>query len=182
LLSRVRRSPTSSTPLVGLHPGSAPDFAWKRWPLDHYAALAKRIIKQYHAQILIFGGSQELPLMKELRRLIGRQHAVIISAHLLTVAAVLKSCQLFIANDSGLMHLSSALLVPTIGLFGPTDENRTGPRGLHSLALRATATKPVYDVNTNYALGAAPHASLLALTPDFVYTAVADRLAKTTLV
>jgi heptosyltransferase-2 len=178
LLNRLNRSSVPDKTLVGLHPGCAPDFSWKRWPLDHYSRLAKQLVKQHNAHIIIFGGAIELPMMKKLRRLIGQQHSSIISTHLLTVAAVIKQCNLFIANDSGLMHLASAVSVPTIGLFGPTDEHRTGPRGLNSLALRATGTAPVYDVNTNFSLGSEPHSSLLALSPDQVLEAAAYLLSK----
>ena len=176
LLARVHHSSPAAKIYFGLHPGSAPDFAWKRWPIERYASLAKQIIKKYHAHVLIFGGAQELTLMKNLRRLIGPDHSSIMSAHLLTVAALMKNCQLFIANDSGLMHLSSALSVPTIGLFGPTNERRTGPRGQGSVPLRAPGTAPVYDVNTNYALGSSPHPFMLALNTSPVMAAVENIL------
>lgn len=177
LLKRLKRSSAPDKILVGFHPGCAPDFSWKRWPPDNFARLAKPLVKHHNAHIIIFGGGLELPMMKKLRRLIGQQHSSIISTHLLTVAAVMKHCHLFIANDSGLMHLASAVSVPTIGLFGPTDEHRTGPRGQNSLALRAIGTTPVYDVDRNFSLGTEPHPSLLAITPEQVCDAAASLLS-----
>lgn len=179
LLKRLKRSSGPDKILVGFHPGCSPDFSWKRWPVDNFSRLAKALVKHHNAHIMIFGGGIELPMMKKLRRLIGQQHSSIISTHLLTVAAVMKHCQLFIANDSGLMHLSSSVSVPTIGLFGPTNEHRTGPRGPNSLALRAAGTSPVYDVDNNYSLEAEPHPSLLAITPEQVHAAAASILSNT---
>ena len=43
--------------------------------------------------------------------------------------ALIKRCQFFVTNDSGLMHIAAALSVPTVAIFGPTDHVATGPRG-----------------------------------------------------
>jgi heptosyltransferase-2 len=43
--------------------------------------------------------------------------------------ALIKRCQLFVSNDSGLMHVAAALKVPTVAIFGSTDSVATGPRG-----------------------------------------------------
>jgi heptosyltransferase-2 len=43
--------------------------------------------------------------------------------------ALIKRCQLFVCNDSGLMHVATALKVPTVAIFGSTDSVATGPRG-----------------------------------------------------
>jgi heptosyltransferase-2 len=39
------------------------------------------------------------------------------------------ACALFLSNDSGAMHIASALAVPSVTVFGPTDETATGPSG-----------------------------------------------------
>jgi heptosyltransferase-2 len=39
------------------------------------------------------------------------------------------ACRLFLTNDSGAMHIASALGVPTVTVFGATDEIGTGPTG-----------------------------------------------------
>ena len=60
----------------------------------------------------------------------------IIGRDLLTVAACLKQCQLFVGNDSGLMHVAAAMGTPTLGLFGPGFENIYGPWGPHCAVVR----------------------------------------------
>jgi heptosyltransferase-2 len=37
------------------------------------------------------------------------------------------ACSFFFTNDSGAMHIAAALGVPSITVFGPTDETATGP-------------------------------------------------------
>ena len=39
------------------------------------------------------------------------------------------ACRLFLTNDSGAMHVASALAVPTVAVFGATDDAGTGPTG-----------------------------------------------------
>jgi heptosyltransferase-2 len=39
------------------------------------------------------------------------------------------TCRLFLTNDSGAMHIASALGVPTVTVFGATDDTTTGPTG-----------------------------------------------------
>ncbi len=152
--------------LLGIHAGSAPDFLWKRWPLARFANVAKHFIAKGYA-ILIFGGPDELAQKKDLSRQIG-QHSYLIDSGLLTATALLKKCSVVLANDSGLMHLAAAAGANTFGIFGPTDERLTGPRGRRSHVIRAAGTTPVYHTEKNYNLGRSPHESLMALTSDQV--------------
>ena len=39
------------------------------------------------------------------------------------------ACRVFLTNDSGGMHIASALGVPTVAVFGSTDDTTTGPTG-----------------------------------------------------
>ena len=58
-------------------------------------------------------------------------------ADLRATAEALTRADLFVGNDSGMMHLAAASGAPTLGLFGPTDERLYGPWGQ-----RATAVRP----------------------------------------
>ena len=59
------------------------------------------------------------------------------STRMLEVGALLRDVDLFVGNDSGLMHLAAALGTPTLGLFGSTNPDWTSPRGLRTAVLRA---------------------------------------------
>jgi heptosyltransferase-2 len=39
------------------------------------------------------------------------------------------ACRVYLSNDSGGMHIASALGVPTVAIFGATDDTTTGPTG-----------------------------------------------------
>jgi heptosyltransferase-2 len=149
--------------IIGLHPGSSPDHIWKRWPSQNFIALGRHLAQKTNAHILIFGGPQEEKIKQAIAQSLGPSHASPISSDLLTSATLIKKCNLFISNDSGLMHVAAALKVPTLGLFGPTNENQTGPRGKICFTLRAPHTSPTYHTEKNYRLGSKPHPDIKAL-------------------
>lgn len=151
--------------IVGIHAGAAPGFEFKRWPVVNFSAVAKELIAKHNAHILIFGGPDEKELKESLRGQIGIG-ATVIDANLIKTAGIIKDCTVFLSNDSGLMHLAAAVGVPTFGLFGPTDEKHTGPRGPESYVIRAPGTKPVYNTEKNFNPGQEPHSTLLAITPQ----------------
>jgi ADP-heptose:LPS heptosyltransferase len=57
------------------------------------------------------------------------------------IAAFLSRADLFVGNDSGLMHLAAAAGAPTIGLFGPTNAVEYGPAGLRRSVVTSTDTQ-----------------------------------------
>lgn len=163
----LARLPASTT-YIGLHAGSAPNFLWKRWPLEYFAKAAADLHARTGSHILICGGPLEREQNQALHNMLPAGSSTCIHANLMTTAAVINECRSFISNDSGLMHVAAALGVLTFGLFGPTDETATGPRGTASYVIRASHTTPVYNTESNYDLGTACHPTLLALNPKTV--------------
>jgi heptosyltransferase-2 len=114
--------------LVGINPGASFGSA-KRWLADRYAPLLDRLIEEQSAQILVFGAPNEIAIAQAIRSLMSHQ-AVLLTGktELAELIAMIACCDLFITNDSGPMHLAAALRVPTLAIFGPTDEIATGPQ------------------------------------------------------
>jgi heptosyltransferase-2 len=105
-------------PLVALHPGSGSEK--KNWPIEKFAAIARWLVDELAAQLLIVEGEadeQVVPrLLAELRA------RPVIRARGLTLpvlAAVLEQCVVFVGNDSGITHLAAAVQARTLALFGP---------------------------------------------------------------
>ncbi|MBI3255375.1 MAG: glycosyltransferase family 9 protein [Candidatus Andersenbacteria bacterium] len=159
-------------PIIGIHAGSAPSFLWKRWPLENFAEVAKKLIEKHQVHIVLFGGADEKAQNEALAALISHVKVSLIQADLLTTAAVMQHCRLVLSNDSGLMHMASATGIETFGLFGPTNETHTGPRGPKSHIIRANGTEPVYNTELNHSLGQEPHPSILAITPQLVLSKI----------
>ena len=113
--------------LVGVNPGAYFGSA-KRWLSDRFAELLDRLIERNDADVVIFGASSELQLAQSIESLMRRQPLILSGKTTLAeLIAMISICDLFITNDSGPMHLAAAVQVPTLAIFGPTDEIATGP-------------------------------------------------------
>jgi len=122
--------------LVGINP-SATFGPAKQWFPQRYAELADRIKEVFGARIIIFGGPGDRELGCEISQMM-RHQPIDLSGKtdLQEAIALINMCNLFITNDSGLMHVAIALDVPLIAIFGSTNPITTGPKGLNSRIVR----------------------------------------------
>ncbi|MFM8552678.1 MAG: putative lipopolysaccharide heptosyltransferase III [Nitrospiraceae bacterium] len=118
----------AGAPLVMLQPGAR--YWFKAWPPERFAELADRLTDAFGCRVVIGGSESERPLAEDIRRQ-ARSAPTVLAGQtpLLTYAAVLKRCALFVGNDNGPMHMAAALDVPVVALFGPSDPQEWGPRG-----------------------------------------------------
>jgi heptosyltransferase-2 len=116
--------------VIGFHPGSATlkNHVNRRWEPEKFAALAKMIIAKYNVKILLFGGDEELNLKKKILNEINSDKAIIVSTeNLPQSAALVKRCNLFVTNDSSMLHIASAMKRKVIAIIGPTNINYIHP-------------------------------------------------------
>jgi heptosyltransferase-2 len=123
--------------VIGVSPGAAYGTA-KRWLPERFAEAAGTLAAERGASIALFGSKSERELCEQVaERLSG--HAVINYAGETTLSQFIdlaSACELFLTNDSGAMHIASALGVPTVAIFGATDDTTTGPTGSHARVIR----------------------------------------------
>ncbi|EKV27401.1 ADP-heptose--lipooligosaccharide heptosyltransferase II [Caenispirillum salinarum AK4] len=122
----------------------APTANWrgKEWPADRWVALLDRLTGTdgplADAPVAVLAGPSEQEAVAPVLAAVPEDRRIDLTrgAHLLTIAALLRRCRLFIGNDSGLMHIAASSGAPTVGLFGPTDERRYGPWGAGNSVVR----------------------------------------------
>ena len=120
-------------PAIGISPGAAYGDA-KRWLPERFAEAAR----QLSGCVLVFGSSTERELCETVAALTeGRNLAG--ETTLREFIELAAACRLFLTNDSGAMHVASALGVPTVAVFGATDDTTTGPTGPLARIVRAHA-------------------------------------------
>ena len=118
--------------IVGINPGATYGPA-KQWPFDRYARLADKIQTFTKAHIIIFGGPNDRNLGKKIsQKMQYRPIDLSGKTSLGEAMALIERCDLFITNDSGLMHVAAALDVPLIAVFGSTNSITTGPLSQNS--------------------------------------------------
>lgn len=119
-------------PLIGVSPGAAFGSA-KRWIPERFAAAAATLAGELHAEISLFGSAGERDLCEQVCTEITRLGFVAVNhAGRTTLDQFIQmaaACTVFLTNDSGAMHIVSALGVPSVTVFGSTNHSTTGPTG-----------------------------------------------------
>jgi len=118
--------------VVGVSPGAAYGTAKRWWP-ERFAQSAARVASEIGAAVALFGSPSERDLCEHVAGLIRRSRIETrnfagqssLEEYIERAAA----CQVYLTNDSGAMHISSALGVPTVAVFGATNHITTGPTG-----------------------------------------------------
>jgi ADP-heptose:LPS heptosyltransferase len=81
----------------------------KRWPIENFADICARLIKEFNARIIIFGGESERALAEQLSHI--NPGSLIDTTGQTTLrqsAALLGRCTLYLGNDTGLVHSAMA--------------------------------------------------------------------------
>lgn len=114
-----------SKPIIGLNPGAA--TAYRRWSAGNFATLGDMLYKAYGAHIIITSGPREGELAHQVAKQMVCSPVIVNDITPMQLAALLQRCHLYISNDTGPMHLSTAVKTPTIALFGGSNPTQWGP-------------------------------------------------------
>lgn len=100
----------------------------KRWPATHFAQLAKSIVQAFpDAQVVLLGSPKDNAVCDEIKALCPSVHHLAGKTSLDQAIALIASSAAAVSNDSGLLHIASALNRPAIALYGPTDPDHAPP-------------------------------------------------------
>ncbi len=136
-------------PVLGI--GPAANWPGKIWPADRFVEIIKFVTGEIlpEARVAVFAAQGEEEIARKVLQAVERdkQIDVIAKANPGTAAAALARCDLYIGNDSGLMHCAAAGGVKTLGLFGPSWPHLYRPWGPHCDYARTPET---YDELTAY--------------------------------
>jgi heptosyltransferase-2 len=116
--------------VIGFHPGSATlkNHSLRRWEPEKFASLGQILIDKLNAKILLFGGPEETGLKNVINNLINSPGSIIVETdNLAHTAALIKRCNLFVSNDSSLMHVASAMKIKVVAVIGPTNPHYIHP-------------------------------------------------------
>ena len=123
-------------PYMVLNPGAAYGSA-KRWGEDGFAAAGDALAAELHLDVVIVGSERERAIAEAIQKSM-RSRVVVLSGKttLETLIGVISDAVLVLTNDSGPMHVSAALGIPTVAVFGATDHVVTGPIGPRTRVVR----------------------------------------------
>jgi heptosyltransferase-2 len=146
MLSHVgARSDARRALRLALAPGAVYGSA-KCWPAERYAQLADRLIAEFDADVILFGAASEREVTA--RIVAEMKHRAVNLAgetRIGDLPALFASCDLFIGNDSGAMHVAAAVGLPVVAIFGSTDPGGTRPVTPHcTIVQRRVSCSPCF--------------------------------------
>ncbi len=116
--------------VIGFHPGCATlkNHIKRRWEPEKFAELGRKLIQNKNAKIFLFGGPEEDELKDSISKMIDSDRSFTIKTeNFLQSIAIMKRCNVFVTNDSALMHIASALGLKVVAIIGPTNKNYIHP-------------------------------------------------------
>lgn len=176
-LSIDRKKPAQPTAIL-LHGTTWPT---KHYPEQHWREVAQLMDAQGIAVLCAWGNSTEQA--RAIMICADLKHARVLPRMNMTeLANLISQTSVAVAVDTGLAHLSAALNVPTISMYGPTDPERTGTRGLNQVHLRSELPcAPCFkmDCQISDMKGPLDPPCLGGMTPTYVMTQVLSLLRTT---
>lgn len=116
-----------SKKLVILNPGALNSRA-KQWLPERFAAVADALLRRGDTAVIIIGTASERAVAERVRRLMSREPLVLTGQTTVADLLALLSCaHLLISNDTGAAHVGAAVGLPTVVIFGPTEDFATRP-------------------------------------------------------
>lgn len=117
----------ATLPLIGIHAAcnSLKNHHRRCWPAFRFGEFIQQMHRDHPgARFLLFEGPADAAINDAVAAAIGDANGTVNVAKMLpmrVVAALIRRCQLFVSNDSGLMHTAAACQVPCVVIFGPTN-------------------------------------------------------------
>ncbi|MCX5709035.1 MAG: glycosyltransferase family 9 protein, partial [Candidatus Omnitrophica bacterium] len=119
--------------LIGIHPGGRPS---RRWPEENFASTIQRIKDNFAVSFVITGGKDEAGLAT---RIIAESNVKVLNLtgklSFAQLGALIKRCDLYITNDTGMLHIAAVLGTPLVAIFGSGHLKRFDPRNISEKSL-----------------------------------------------
>lgn len=125
------------TKKIGIHVGSGENMIFKRWPDQSFSKLLSIIEMKRNCLVLFFGGKEEIEIVNRVINAskIKKFFNFCGKFNILDTAKIISNCDVFVSNDSGLLHLASSMGVPVIGIYGPTSLTKNKPFGTQNILI-----------------------------------------------
>jgi len=104
--------------IIAIHPGA--HYPSQRWLAERFGEVARRILDQGEAKVILLGSSDEYGLLEEVKESAGANIQIFFCDNIRKLIALSSRCDLLVCNNSGPLHIAAALKVPTVSMMGPT--------------------------------------------------------------
>jgi len=112
---------------IGFHIGAGKPQ--NKWHVEKFCDLISRMKEEYRFRFYFTGSSADEVEISQVRQKYGERAGFFINREIPPLAALISMSDLFITNDTGVMHVAGATSVPQISIFGPTNPFNWAPIG-----------------------------------------------------
>jgi heptosyltransferase-2 len=143
----IKQNFPDSRPVFGFHPGAGK--TGNRWSLVNYLNLIELLAKKYNNYVLLTSGHIDNEITKELTdalKLKNIEYVILENCPVKKLAAILKLINLYVTNDTGVMHLAGFAGAKIISLFGPTNGFEWAPIKANQIYIQSP-TKEINDID-----------------------------------
>lgn len=168
-----------SEPYVLVHPGSGDNFPGRRWSPAGFAAVG-RTAREAGRGVFVTGSESERGVVEEVSGATG-EGAVPLAGRLSLrgLIALLEGAEALVSNDTGPVHLASALAVPTLALYGPNTPVLYGPLANGSRSFyRALPCSPCLTAKSYRSSRCRVHTCMESISTGQVTMALREFLAR----
>ncbi len=120
--------------IIGLHVGAGK--IPNRWSLKKYLSLIEQLKANYPAKFYLTGSSSDLQEIEYVKQNSKFEISLFINKKISEVAALISKSDLFISNDTGIMHVAGTTDTPQVSIFGPTNPFNWAPIGCNKIFIR----------------------------------------------
>ena len=125
-----------SAPVFAVNPFSSSGSSYKRWDIERYGALIKKIQDEMRVQVLVLWGPGEREEAERLADISGGTAQLACPTSVPQLLALLRKVDMYIGGDTGVMHLATFAGTPVVAVFGPTDVKVNAPYGRDNVVVR----------------------------------------------
>jgi heptosyltransferase-1 len=149
-----------------------PGAGWgaKCWPAERFGAMARELATEGLATVVNYGPGEKKLADAVVAASGGAAQSIACSIS--ELIALTRQARLFVGGDTGPTHLSAALGIPVVGIYGPTDPARNGPMGAPIVVLRSERSV------TSHARRKEAEAGLLEISAEQAIDAARQLLAE----
>lgn len=109
----------TSQPLLIIAPGA--QWANKRWEPESFARVADKLAEHFHYNVVLLGGKGDVEICQKVQQFMSHTCFVVAGKpSLMQSAALISMADLVITNDTGMLHMTQALGISVVAVFGPT--------------------------------------------------------------
>lgn len=142
----LRQFRSSARRIIGFHPGAGKPG--NRWPAERFAGIINRFCVEQDAVAMMTIGPMDDSVRDAVLPLVRVPLITLQGLSIRRIAAAISCMDLFLTNDTGIMHVAAGVGVPTLALFGPTDPLQWAPRSPRVKAIQSP-TGDIDDIGTD---------------------------------